>query len=79
MRIDQLHPKPTMAEPLDIPDELLASVTRHQTNLGALIGSLRAAGLGEDVVEASVRTLVDSYAAELTVAIRGMLKETQRG
>ncbi|MFD1949201.1 hypothetical protein ACFSGX_00295 [Sphingomonas arantia] len=69
MRIDQLHPTPTAAPPLDIPTELLASVNRHQAHLLALIESLRAAGLHEDVVESSVRTLVDSYADELTVVI----------
>lgn len=79
MRIDQLHPTPTAAEPLEIPAELLDSVARHQAHLAALIASLRAAGLQEDMVEASVRTLVDSYADELTVAIRGMVKGQHHG
>lgn len=79
MRIDQLHPTPTAAEPLEIPAELLDSVARHQAHLAALIASLRAAGLQEDMVEASVRTLVDSYADELTVAIRGMVKDQHHG
>lgn len=79
MRIDQLHPTPTAAEPLEIPAELLDSVVRHQAHLAALIASLRAAGLQEDMVEASVRTLVDSYADELTVAIRGMMKDQHHG
>lgn len=79
MRIDELHPTITSVEPLEIPDELLASVSRHQKNLATLIGSLRAAGLGEDMVEASVRTLVQSYAEELTLAIRSMLNEARHG
>ena len=74
MRINELHPTPTRAEPLEIPAELLDSVVRHQTHLAALISSLRDAGLDEQTVETSVRTLVDSYADELTVAIRGMMK-----
>jgi hypothetical protein len=74
MRIDQLHPAPTAAEPLEIPAELLASVHRHQAHLGALVTSMRAAGIEGDAIEASVRTLVDSYADELTKAIRSMMQ-----
>ncbi|WBH17429.1 hypothetical protein [Sphingomonas radiodurans] len=74
MRIDQLHPKPTHAEPLEIPTELLGSVQRHQANLMALIVSLQDAGLNETMIDASVRTLIDSYAAELTIAIREMVR-----
>ncbi len=79
MRIDQLEPTPSSADPLEIPLELLESVRRHQSHLSALIVSLRAAGLDEDVVDASVRTLVDSYAHDLTVAIRTMMKEPHHG
>ena len=74
MRIDELSPRPTNAGPLEIPPELHDSVTRHQAHLAALMTSLRAAGLPEDRVESSVRTLVDSYAAELTAAIRAMAR-----
>ena len=79
MRIDQLQPTPSTAEPLEIPAELLASVHRHQTHLAALIVSLRAAGVDEEMVDASIRTLVDSYANDLTVAIRAMMKEPHYG
>lgn len=79
MRIDQLQPKPTSAEPLEIPAELLESVHRHQSNLGALIASLQAAGLQEETIEVSVRTLVDSYANELTAAIRSLVKVPYHG
>jgi hypothetical protein len=75
MRIDQLHPIPTQAEPLEIPAELLASVHRHQAHLGALVSSMRAAGIDGDAIEASVRTLVDSYANELTTAIRNLMQD----
>ncbi|UZK68378.1 hypothetical protein OKW76_09880 [Sphingomonas sp. S1-29] len=74
MRIDQLDPTPTAAEPLEIPSELLESVHRHQAHLAALIASMRAAGVEHDTIESSVRTLVDSYADELTAAIREMMK-----
>ena len=74
MRINELRPEPTAAEPLEIPSELMDSVMRHQANLAALIASLQVAGLGEDIVNASVRTLIDSYAEELTTAIRAMMK-----
>ena len=79
MRIDQLQPTPSTAEPLEIPAELLDSVHRHQTHLAALIVSLRAAGVDEEMVDASIRTLVDSYANDLTVAIRAMVKEPHYG
>lgn len=79
MRIDQLSPTPSAAEPLEIPAELLGSVSRHQAHLAALIASLQAAGLQEDMIEASVRTLVDSYADELTAAIRAMAKDQRHG
>jgi hypothetical protein len=79
VRIDQLKPTPSSAEPLEIPAELLESVHRHQAHLSALIASLQAAGLGQDMVDASIRTLVDSYAADLTVAIRAMMKEPRHG
>jgi len=74
VRISELHPTPTAATPLEIPAELLDSVVRHQTHLVDLIACLRSAGLREDMIDGSVRMLVDSYADELTVAIRGMLK-----
>ena len=79
MRIDQLQPRPSAAEPLEIPAELLSSVTRHQAHLAQLITSLQAAGLRDDMIESSVRVLVDSYADELTAAIRGMAKDPQNG
>lgn len=75
MRIDQLQPRPSAAEPLEIPAELLSSVTRHQAHLAQLITSLQAAGLQDDMIESSVRVLVDSYAEELTTAIRSMAKD----
>jgi hypothetical protein len=74
MRIDQLHPAPTAAEPLEIPTELLESVHRHQAHLGALVASMRTAGIAGDAIEASVRILVDSYADELTAVIRSMMQ-----
>lgn len=79
MRIDELEPTPTNATSLEIPDALLESVQRHQANLAALVNSLRAAGVDEAVVEASVRGLVDSYADELTRAVRQMLKANVHG
>lgn len=79
VRIDQLTPAPTAAPPLEIPPQLLDSVHRHQTHLSALIGSLRAAGLSEAMVDVSIRTLVDSYAEDLTIAIRAMMQEPRHG
>ncbi|QNE32981.1 hypothetical protein F1C10_14335 [Sphingomonas sp. NBWT7] len=75
MRIDQLLPTPTAAEPLEIPAELLESVQRHQAHLSALVASMRSAGVAGDAIESSVRVLVDSYADELTAVIRSMMLE----
>ena len=79
MRIDELEPTPTNAAPLDIPAALLASVHRHQAHLATLVASLKAAGVDEATVEASIRALVDSYADELTRAVREMIKADHRG
>lgn len=79
VRVDELQPTPSIAEPLEIPAELLSSVHRHQAHLAALISSLRAAGLQDEMIENSVRALVDSYADELTTAIRAMAKERHHG
>jgi hypothetical protein len=72
MRIDQLQPEPTRRSTLEIPAELHDSVARHQANLAKLMVSLRAAGLPENMIDSSVRLLVDQYADELTAAIRAM-------
>ncbi|MET1757008.1 hypothetical protein ABVV53_16325 [Novosphingobium sp. RD2P27] len=61
-----------------IPPELIESVQRHQRHLAALVDSLRAAGVGEDVIEDSVGQLLDSYRAELTIAMRAMVSEKAR-
>jgi hypothetical protein len=61
-----------------IPAELQDSVQRHQRHLAALVSSLRAAGLTEEVIDASVRQLLDSYHAELTSAMRALLQDTAR-
>ncbi|TKD51548.1 hypothetical protein [Sphingomonas baiyangensis] len=79
MRIDQLQPAPTVAEPLEIPVQLLASVRRHQAHLTSLIASMRAAGMAGAAIDASVRLLVDSYAHELTTAIRSMMEAERHG
>lgn len=63
---------PTDPLPLDIPEELRASVLRHQENLLRLVQSLRAAGMQEPQIEAAVNTLIDSYKQELLEAIRAL-------
>ncbi|WP_137897745.1 MULTISPECIES: hypothetical protein [Sphingomonas] len=77
--MEELRPMPPGATPLAIPPELAASVARHQEHLSALIASLRAAGVDEAMVATSVRTLVDSYADELTAALREMLRGQLHG
>lgn len=79
MRVDQLSPAPVSVEPLQIPAALQDSVLRHQTHLIELIANLRTAGVDEATIDASIQSLIASYSAELTVAIRAMIKEAQRG
>ncbi|UAJ12314.1 hypothetical protein [Polymorphobacter megasporae] len=61
------------ADDPELPPELRASVQRHQKHLGVLVVSLRAAGIDEGTIEASVRQLVESYGEELTVAMRAFV------
>ena len=63
-----------MADDLGLPPELRASVQRHQAHLAALVDSLRAAGVDEGTIEASVRQLVESYGEELAVALRAFVR-----
>lgn len=58
----------------ELPPELQASVRRHHQHLAALVVSLRAAGLAEGIIEASVRQLVESYGVELTAAVRALVR-----
>lgn len=76
MRIDQLKPTPTAATTLEIPAALRDSVARHQNHLAELVDSLRAAGLQDAMIDASVRSLVDRYADELTAAIHALGRST---
>ena len=61
------HPHPFETE---IPLVLRASVERHQANLARLLHSLRASGMDEAQIEASVIVVIDSYKHELIQAIR---------
>lgn len=59
-----------------LPPELQASVRRHQEHLGALVVSLRAAGVDEGIIAASVQRLMISYGMELTGAIQTLVLGT---
>jgi cell division FtsZ-interacting protein ZapD len=69
---------PGELEQLTVPAELQESVERHQRHLAALVQSLRAAGVDETVIEASVSQLLESYRDELTAAMRALVLETAR-
>jgi hypothetical protein len=62
-----------------LPPELQASIERHRQHLAALVASLRAAGLPEGMIDASVRQLVDSYGVELSAALRKLRKDMPHG
>jgi len=62
---------------VDIPHELQPAVRRHQESLASLIANLRSAGMGEDMVDSSIHTLVESYRTELRAAI-GQLVDARK-
>ena len=78
MPAEGLGPKYQIPEEGGLPPELQASVERHRQHLAALVASLRTAGLPEDMIDASVRQLVDSYGVELSAALRTLRKDTAR-
>jgi hypothetical protein len=70
-----LTPQYQAPEEGDLPSELQASVQRHREHLTALVTSLRSAGLPEEMIDASVRQLVESYGVELSAALRALRKD----
>ena len=62
-------------EGIVIPESLLASVARHTADLAKLIGNLKSAGMSGVQIEVAVTAIVESYKAELILAI-GNLGET---
>lgn len=73
MLVSEADPAGRAPDRSSLPPELQASVWRHQEHLRALVVSLRAAGVDESVVEASVKQLVSSYALELTAALQALV------
>lgn len=56
----------------ELPPELHASVQRHRAHLAELVASLRQAGLSDELINDSVRDLIESYRSELTDALRAL-------
>nr|WP_295659322.1 hypothetical protein [Polymorphobacter sp.] len=73
MMLVDMNPDAPVPDKPGLPPELQASVRRHQEHLGALVSSLRAAGVDEGVIAASVKQLLISYGMELTGAIRSLV------
>jgi hypothetical protein len=65
---------PDAALGLDIPPSLQASIDRHRDHLAQLAATLRAAGMPDAQIEASVNTLVASYRAELIEVLKSLMK-----
>lgn len=72
MLVDVKSETPVKDKP-ELPPELRESVRRHQEHLGALVVSLRAAGVNEGVIATSVQQLMVSYGIELTEAIQSLV------
>ncbi len=73
MILTDVTPRSAVPDASDLPPELQPSVRRHQEHLGALVGSLRAAGVDEGVIATSVQQLMISYGVELTGAIQSLV------
>jgi|GEM_PF-6448465 len=59
---------------IDVPPELLPSVSRHRANLARLVEVLKTAGVEDTQIEASVNGVVASYRDELLQAIKALMK-----
>ncbi len=73
MILTDVIPRSAVPDASGLPPELQPSVRRHQEHLGALVGSLRAAGVDEGVIATSVQQLMISYGVELTGAIQTLV------
>jgi hypothetical protein len=62
-----------------MPAPLQASIDRHRAHLAQLVTALRAAGVAETQVEASVNTLMATYRAELMLALKSWMKAGHDG
>jgi hypothetical protein len=62
-----------LAEGIDIPPALQASVRRHQENLAQLAKNLQKMGLSLEKVEESINMLVETYRSELLGAVRALM------
>ena len=63
-----------MAAGLSVPPALQAGIDRHRTHLAQLVITLRAAGVPEAQVAASVATLSASYRTELIQVLKSLSK-----
>ena len=59
---------------IDIPPELEDSIRRHREHLARLISNLRLAGVDEAHIEQSVSVIIESYKAELTLAVKRIMR-----
>lgn len=64
---------PDLAQGMEIPPALQASVSRHQANLARLANNLHVCGLGVQQIEESINMLVETYRAELVGAVRALI------
>lgn len=58
-----------------LPPALQSSLARHRENLASMVSALQAAGLDEASIESNLSVLIDSYRAELAVALHHMAGE----
>jgi len=65
-------PDPAMG--LNVPPALAASINRHRAHVEQLATSLRAAGMPDAQIEASVSVLIASYRSELIPALKSLMK-----
>ncbi len=58
-----------------LPPHFLVLTERHLLRIEALLGTMRSAGVDEDLIRHSVREIIDSYEASLVEALVHLSKE----
>jgi hypothetical protein len=65
----------TAQDPEALPPQIALSMERHKARVAELVASLRSAGMPEDAILTSVRSVVASYEQELLAALSALKEE----
>ena len=59
-------------DPTSLPPGIISSIERHKARVAELVTALRGAGMSDDIIDSSVRSVVASYEQELVKALRDL-------